>query len=178
MKKTNNVIIFILIPLVVLVIANILFYKESNSSPAVWDAEDLTNIWTINEDYEKLIYKHELADGDGVVCFATIADDDDSLAMIYLEKNRDGYSNKSSYTFNLHELTEDCETYDEMPAVNSIFKDQKIYYWVFKNPQIESVIIGDEEIPVQKIVFDLGGETHTLGFWCALVPKDAENIFS
>lgn len=140
--------------------------------PVSLDADYLTNVsMSFDTPYEDLIYTHELEQGDGVFCFATIANNNQKINLVYLEKNKPQYSYKYKFTFNVNTLFDDDTKFDEVISVNSSYKNETVYYSVFTDPQRKSVAVNGQEVSVKSITFQLEGETQTIGFWSVVLPN-------
>lgn len=168
MKGNRTVLIFLAVVLGILFTVNTILHFSSEPL----DAGNLTDIVMASALYEEVIDSFELEHGDGVVCFATIANDDSHFDIVYLEKKQNTYSYKSKVTLNVNMVSNDDTCFDEFFALHSSYKNQSVYYSVFSDPQRKSVIVNDNEVDVELITFELGGETYTFGFWSVVLPDD------
>ena len=90
-EKNRIVFIYIAIILVIFFAGNTI----RHFSPVTLDADYLTKVtMSFTTPYEKLIYTHEWVQGNGVICFVTIANDNQNFDMVYLEKRKSQYSYK------------------------------------------------------------------------------------
>lgn len=172
MKKSSKAVIAVavaVVPAILLIVVNTI----NHFLPATLDADYLSEAVMYAETFDDPVFSDELGHGGGVICLATVANEKNNVGIIYLEKDGGQYNCKFHGKIDITTLQDDETQYEQIVAVNSCYKDEAVIYSVFANPTDDSVVINENEVPVQKITFDIDGHTRVLGYWSAVVPKEA-----